>query len=100
MRYLIKTPNREYTGKTMGVQFVNGQAIVDATSLDPNLEWTLDEVIYNLENVFGYKVKAMDKKEPGNTETPAEGGAPKKAAKRGRPKSKTTEKPTEVQHVT
>lgn len=100
MRYLIKTPNREYTGKTMGVQFVNGQAIVDATSVDPNLEWTLDEVIYNLENVFGYKVKAMGKEGPGNTETAAAEGAPKKAAKRGRPKSKTTEKPTEVQHVT
>lgn len=67
MKYVIETPNKQYTGVTEGVAFVDGRAIVE------------DEVLKNvLVNNYGYSARPLDEKKGAEKVEAAE----KKPAKR------------------
>lgn len=55
-RYIAITPNKGYFGKTCGVRFEEGRALVDEYTIDPFLGWTVDQVADKLVEDFGYAV--------------------------------------------
>lgn len=60
MQYLIETPNPEYKGRTLGVQFARGRALLDPATIDPKLGLDVDEVADRMKKDFGYSVKLLE----------------------------------------
>lgn len=59
-QYLVTTPkNPQYSGKTCGVRFENGQALVSEYTIDHHLGRTVEEVVQRLKSDFGYEVKRV-----------------------------------------
>ena len=64
-QYLITTPNNPaFKGKTLGVRFENGQAVLSEFTL-PKLGRTMEQVLRALKKDFHYEVRILK-------ETPAE----------------------------
>jgi len=63
-RYLVIAKNPNYEGKTFGVRFHEGKAVVDEHSISKNLGRTVEEVVDLMQKDFGLEVVPMD-------ETPA-----------------------------
>ena len=59
--YIVATPNPEYSEKAFGIQFNKGRAVVDEEILDPNLGYTLEQVIHGFEKDLGYSVRKLGK---------------------------------------
>lgn len=55
-RYLVRTVNGEYTGKTLGVKFDRGRAVVDKNTIDERLGRTVEEIAWFFKNDFHYEV--------------------------------------------
>lgn len=58
--YIAKTKNPTYAGKTYGVQFTRGRAIVSDETLDPFLGLTVEEVAERMAREFKYEVVPLD----------------------------------------
>ena len=56
-QYLVTVGNTNYKGKTLGVQFNKGRALLDERLLDPAVGISLDEVVRQMEVDFGYTVE-------------------------------------------
>lgn len=54
--YVISTPNAGYTGKTFGIRFENGKAVVSKESFPSELGYTLEYALRKLREDFGYIV--------------------------------------------
>lgn len=62
--YVVNTPEREYKGKTYGVQFEKGSAAINGMTVPKHLNRSADEVATLMKRDFGYDVK-----EAGQTST-------------------------------
>lgn len=58
-RYLVTTPNNEFSEKVMGIPFNRGRATVDEYSIDPTLGYTVEEVARRMHADFGYEVEEI-----------------------------------------
>lgn len=58
-QYLVKAKNPEYSGKTYGIRFERGEAIVSERTLDKNLKYTLEQVIEGLQKDFRFTVEEI-----------------------------------------
>jgi hypothetical protein len=59
-QYLAVTPNPEYKGKTCGVQFYQGKALIAPHTISPFLGWTVDEIVVKMRQDFGYDVQPVE----------------------------------------
>ena len=57
MQFLIKTANRGYTGRSYGLPFTNGIAMLTQETLDMSLGRSVEEVAVRLHNTDGYNVE-------------------------------------------
>ena len=58
--YLITTPeNPEYSGKTFGIPFSGGKAVLAAETLDPHLKYRLEDVLQGLKDLPGYSIRPL-----------------------------------------
>ena len=53
-KYRVTVKNPAYDGKTLGVQFVQGTGILDAETIDPRLNKTLDQILQGFQDLGGY----------------------------------------------
>lgn len=61
VRYLVTTPkNPEFAGKTLGIQFSDGKAVVEDAILPTHLNRSLDEVIAGFRAMGGYEVTVLE----------------------------------------
>lgn len=59
-RYMVTTPlNEKYDGKTLGVKFERGRAMVDDVTVDPRLGRDKHYIADQMARDFGYKVEAV-----------------------------------------
>lgn len=58
MKFLVTTPNPAYAGKTAGVLFNEGRALVDS-ALPPSTGKPIEHVVIELQE-FGYNVEPLD----------------------------------------
>jgi len=58
-RYLITVPKDTYNGKTLGVKFNDGKAVVDEYTVPKNLGRSVDEVARLMKRDFGFEVKRI-----------------------------------------
>lgn len=62
--YLVTTPNPKFGGKTAGIQFHEGKAVVNVAVLDarlyPNRKTAVQDAITRLQKDFGYTAKCID----------------------------------------
>lgn len=56
-RYIVHTPNENFSGKVAGIQFNKGKAVVDNETLDESLGLDADQIAKMLEKDFGYTVE-------------------------------------------
>jgi len=89
-RYLVTAPKDTYDGKTLGVKFQDGKAVVDEYTVPKLLGRSPDEVARLMKRDFGFEVKkivgeqtveeveeaAPEEKVPS---PPKKGGRPKKS---------------------
>lgn len=60
-QYLVTTPlNPDYNGKTFGVRFDRGRAVVNDYSIDKTLGLTVDEIAERMEKEFNYTVEKIE----------------------------------------
>lgn len=79
-QYLVTTPkNPEYSGKTCGVIFRNGRALVNEFSIDPLLGYSVEEIVERMKTDFGYLVERLT----AGTFVDVEGNIVKKRSKAG-----------------
>lgn len=65
-QFLVTTPqNPQYGGKTYGVRFHNGKAVLDANTIDPAVGLTVEQVAKRLADEFGYTVEPLGGKSEG-----------------------------------
>lgn len=57
--FVAVTPNPRYTGKTAGVMFWEGKALISEQTIDKFLGFSIEEVVRRLEQDFGYKVSEL-----------------------------------------
>jgi hypothetical protein len=58
--YLVSTPkNPAFDGKVYGIQFSNGRAVVSKETLNPNLGYSLEQVIQGFQRDFKYEVQPI-----------------------------------------
>lgn len=57
--YRVTAPSAAYNGKTLGVQFQHGSAIIDARSIDPRIELTPKQVAERMVTDWGYTVEPI-----------------------------------------
>ena len=57
--YIAKTPNQNYVGKTAGVRFYGGQALINERTIDKQLGWSVEDVVRKLVDDFGYTVEEV-----------------------------------------
>ena len=69
-RYLVTAINPNYEGKTFGVRFHEGKAVVDEHSISKNLGRTVEEVVDLMQKDFGLEVVPMDETPAPKEETP------------------------------
>lgn len=55
-RYIVIAGNREYSGKTCGLKFETGRALLDPGAIDPRLGWTFEQVVLEFEGLPGYEL--------------------------------------------
>ena len=79
-RYLVTAINPNYEGKTFGVRFHEGKAVVDEHSISKNLGRTVEEVVDLMQKDFGLEVTLMDETPAPKEESPA---TPVKKGKKG-----------------
>ena len=58
-QYIVTVPNIEYDGKTYGVQFYQGKALIAEHTIDSRLGWTVDEIARKLKADFSYEVEEV-----------------------------------------
>lgn len=87
-RYLVTAPIDTYSGKTLGIKFNDGKAVVDEYTVPKNLGRSPDEVARLMKRDFGFEVKKISAKETAEeTEEVAEEDIPLAPPKKaGRPK--------------
>lgn len=56
MQFLIKTDNKEYTGRSYGLPFNNGVAMLSEDTLDVTLGRSVEQVAVHLHRTKGYDV--------------------------------------------
>ena len=78
-RYLVTAKNPNYEGKTYGVRFHEGSAVVDEHSISKHLGRTVEQVVDLMQKDFGLEVVPMDEAPAPKEETPA---APAKKVKK------------------
>lgn len=59
--YLITTPNPKYAGKTLGIQFTEGRAVLHSAVLDKAICPSIEIAVKRFTLDFGYKAKPLDK---------------------------------------
>jgi hypothetical protein len=59
-RYLVTAHNEQYEGKTFGVRFTEGKAVVENAILPKYLNRTLDQVIAGFKDMPGYTVTPLE----------------------------------------
>jgi hypothetical protein len=57
--FVAETPNPAYTGKTAGVQFWQGKALISNETIDKMLGFSIEDVVKKLEDDFGYQVTEL-----------------------------------------
>lgn len=63
-QFLVTTPkNPQYTGKTYGVWFHNGKAVLDASTVDDDVGLTVEQLAKRLADEFGYIVEPLGVKD-------------------------------------
>ncbi len=62
-RYLIVTVNPNYTGQAFGVQINRGIGILDATSVNHKLGWTMADIVVGLRDMGGYTITSLEGKD-------------------------------------
>jgi hypothetical protein len=55
-RYIVRSVNPFYDGKTCGLKFENGRALLDPGALDARLGLDFDQVVLEFENMPGYSL--------------------------------------------
>ena len=63
-RYLVKAKNPKYEGKTFGVRFHEGKAVVDEHSISKHLGRSVKEVVALMQADFGLEVEPLDETTP------------------------------------
>jgi len=53
-RYIVVSDAQDYNGKTCGLRFEAGRALLDPGAIDPRLGWTFEKVVLELKNLPGY----------------------------------------------
>lgn len=56
---MVQTKNALFEGKTLGVKFERGRALVDDVTVDPKLGRSKDEVATLMKRDFGYEVEPV-----------------------------------------
>jgi hypothetical protein len=56
VEFLVKTPNLAYRGKTLGILFSNGRAILNELTVDEKVGLTVEELAEKFRTEFGYSV--------------------------------------------
>lgn len=81
-QYLVTTPrNLEYSGKTFGVLFQGGRALVSEFTIDPTLGYTVEQIVKKMKEDFGYTVEQVgDKGQPETKPSGKKRGKAKAAA--------------------
>ena len=59
-QYVVTVPNPEYQGKTFGVQFWKGRALIAPHTLDPIIGLGTEEIAIRMRNEFGYDVQPVE----------------------------------------
>jgi hypothetical protein len=62
-RYLIVTANPGYSGKSFGVQINKGIGILDETSVDHKLGFTIQDIVDGLRDMGGYSITDLEGKD-------------------------------------
>ncbi len=60
MQYIVTVPNPKFDGKTLGVQFNAGKALLAEQTLDPRLGLNVEQVAALLTVDFGYTVTTLE----------------------------------------
>jgi hypothetical protein len=55
-RYLVKTKNPDYSGRSFGIKFERGQAIVEKLTIDSRMGRSVEEIAWHFKNDFHYEV--------------------------------------------
>lgn len=59
-RYIVHTPNPEFSERVMGVRFDKGKALIDEHTIDPALGYSVEEIARRMETDFRYTVEALE----------------------------------------
>lgn len=88
-RYLVTTKSETYNGKTLGIKFQDGKAVVDEYTVPKNLGRKPDEVARLMKRDFGLEVQKIVGEQIVEEieETAPEEAAPPPPKKGGRPKA-------------
>lgn len=61
--YIVTTPNETYSGRTLGVNFSDGKAVINAATIDKRIVPNVKVAVKRFVEEFGYKVRLLDGKE-------------------------------------
>jgi hypothetical protein len=59
-RFLVEAKNPEYEGKTFGIRFTNGKAVVEEAILPKHLKRSFEKVIAGFRDMPGYTLTPLE----------------------------------------